>query len=301
MWKSITAAASRGFHLERGSPAAAVVFGCLFLLACNPPPRGTITDDVGRNVTLPADVRRIVAIAPNVTEILFAIGAGERVIGTDDHSDFPPRVRRLPKVGGMQPNIEKIVALQPDVVFASTEGNQPSLGPALAAVGIPLYVVKTDRADQIPEAMERLAALLRVRNREAAAAAVRVGLAKQRRTRTRPPRVLFAVWTDPLYVAGRNTFAGDLLATTGAVNAVTAEGWPQYSLESLVARPPDLILYPAKSVTPRQIAALRKAAPGLRAEAVAVDENRFTRPGPRVVEAAAQLNAILDAWERRRH
>jgi ABC-type hemin transport system substrate-binding protein len=120
----------------------------------------------------------------------------------------------------------------------------------------------------------------------------------QKRTRARKPRVMFAVWVDPLYVGGRVTFTDDLLNLAGAENAVRVTGWPQYSLESLLASPPDLILYPRGAVTPQQIAALQKRVPELRAPIVPVDEDIFQRPGPRVAQAARALNAILDQWER---
>jgi iron complex transport system substrate-binding protein len=107
--------------------------------------------------------------------------------------------------------------------------------------------------------------------------------------------VLFAVWTDPLYVAGRNTFTDDLFALTGARNAVTVTGWPQYSLESLVADPPDIILYPRGAVPPQQVDALLARTPGVRPRVVSVNEDIFQRPGPRMAEAAAALNAILDS------
>jgi ABC-type hemin transport system substrate-binding protein len=109
---------------------------------------------------------------------------------------------------------------------------------------------------------------------------------------------MFAVWVDPLYVGGRATFTDDLLTLAGADNAVQVTGWPQYSLESLLASPPDLILYPRGAVTPQQIAALQKRVPELRAQIVAVDEDIFQRPGPRVTLAARSLNAILDQWQR---
>jgi len=194
----------------------------------------------------------------------------------------------------MQPNVEQIAALKPDLVIASTEGNHPSLAPALAAAGIPLYVVRTDRLEQIAPAMERLGRLLEASRTDDAVRALRSAIEAQRRTRARSPRVLFAVWTDPLYVAGRNTFTEDLLHLTGAKNAVTVEGWPQYSLESLAASPPDLILYPRGAVTPEQVAVLMKRVPELRAEVVSVNEDIFQRPGPRVAAAAKALNAILD-------
>src|SRR5262249_60466541 len=93
-------------------------------------------------------------------------------------------------------------------------------------------------------------------------APLRRAVGAQRPTRAPSPRVMFAVWTDPLYVAGRETFADDLFALTGATNAVAVNGWPQYSLESFVASPPDILLLPNKSVAPAQAAApLARARP----------------------------------------
>ncbi len=265
----------------------------LLLLACTAPQPTTTTDDLNRAVSLPREIRRVVTLAPNLTEMLFALGAGERIVGADDFSNHPAAAKALPKVGGMQPNIEKIVALKPDVVFASTEGNHPSLAPALSAANIPLFVVRTDRLPEIPVAMRRLAALLNVDDH--AVGALERAVSAQKRTRANGPRVMFAVWTDPLYVAGRATFTDDVFALTGARNAVEVTGWPQYSLESLAAAPPDIFLYPRGAVTPQQVDALLKRVPGLRTRVIPVNEDIFQRPGPRMAEAARALNAILDA------
>ncbi|HEX9984589.1 MAG TPA: helical backbone metal receptor [Thermoanaerobaculia bacterium] len=289
------ASTNRG-HVPRFSFLAVL----LLLAACRESRTATTTtDDIGRNVTIPPRVQRIVTLAPNLTELVYAIGAGGRLAGTDKFSDYPADAKQVPKVGDMQPNLERITALKPDVVLASTEGNHPNLGPALAAVSIPMYVVRTDRAAEIPDAMKRLGEILDAPEAAEKAEAIRAALAAQKRTRKRSPRVLFAVWTEPLYVAGRQTFAGDIIELAGGTNAVTVNGWPQFSLEALVANPPDLIVYPQKAVSMEQLMTLRKAAPGLRSAFVGVDDDVFTRPGPRVVQAATQLNAILDAWEAR--
>ena len=236
---------------------------------------------------------RIVSLAPNVTEIVFALGAGNRVVGTDDFSDA-----NVPKVGGVQPDIEKIVALKPDLVIANAAGFHPNTARALAAVHVPLLVVRNERLADIAASMRRIAGALGVPS-DAAVAALDQSLAAQRRTRMPSPRVMLAVWTDPLYVGGRQTFSDDLFVLTGATNAVTVEGWPQYSLESFAAAPPDILLLPNKSVAPAQAQGLLARAHTPKVEVVFVDENVFTRPGPRVGEAARRLNAILDAWQKR--
>lgn len=289
---NIEAAVGRAFIIHR---SAFIVCLTLVILSCAERPAAATTDDLGRAVILPGRVERVITLAPNLTEILFATGAGGRIAGTDDYSNYPAAARALPKVGGMQPNIERIVALKPDLVLASTEGNHPSLGPALAAAGIPLFVIRTDRVAEIPIAMRRLGRMFEAAGAEKAAAALERAVKRQRRTRTNAPRLMFAVWTDPLYVAGRATFTDDLFALSGATNAVQVTGWPQYSLESLAAAPPDLILYPRGAVTEQQMAALLARVPGIRPRVVAVDEDLFQRPGPRMAEAAAELNRILDS------
>jgi iron complex transport system substrate-binding protein len=283
------------FGFVRAAFGPLFCFGALVVVSCNAPVESrTTTDDLARQVSLPRNVRRVITLAPNVTELVYAIGAGDRVVGTDDFSNYPPPAARVTKVGGMQPNVEQITALKPDLVLASTEGNHPALAPALAAVGIPLYVVRTDRLPQIAVAMRRLGELLDAPGAREAAVRLERDIAAQRRTRTNAPRILFAVWTDPLYVGGRETFVDDLLRLTGAQNAVEVTGWPQYSLEALAAHPPDLILYPQKSVNAQQLAILLEKAGGLHVAARRVNEDVFTRPGPRVGEAAQGLNAILD-------
>ena len=240
---------------------------------------------------------RVVTLAPNVTEMVLALGAGGRISGTDDFSadaiTSATPGRSLPRVGGLQPNLEKIVAVRPDIVFANAAGLSPTLGPALAAVHIPLLVVTNERLTDIARSMTAIGKALGV-DSTSAVAALNASLARAHRTRMHQRRVMLAVWPDPLYVAGGNTFAGDLFALCGAHNAVEVNGWPQYSLESFVANPPELLLYPNHSVSPEQVRALLDRAGTKNVEAVAVDENLFTHPGPRVGEAAAMLNTILD-------
>lgn len=285
---------------DRGSGRGfCLVLFALLCCACSERAASTQTDDLGRAVAVPPRVSRVITLSPNLTEIVAAVGAGSTLVATDDHSNFPESVRALPKVGGMQPRIERIAALKPDLVLASTEGNHPNLAPALAAAGIPLFVVRTDRLADVAQAMRRIGALLHARDTDAAVRRLETQLAAERRGRPARTRVMFLVWTDPLYVAGRETFTDDVLALTGAENAVQVTGWPQYSLESLSAAPPDVILYPRGSVSAQQIETLRARAPDVQSELVAVDDDVFQRPGPRVAAAARALNAILDARESR--
>jgi len=244
----------------------------------------------------PHRVQRVVTLSPNLTEIVFAIGAGNGVVATDDYSDDPPAAKRLPKVGGMQPSLERIVSAKPDLVLAPAIADYASLSAALKSNHIPIEIVRTDRIADVIPVMQHLGKELDAPKTDDAVRAIRDGLARETRKRARSPRILFVGWADPLYVGGRETFIDDLFAVTGAQNAVQVKKWPQYAVESVIASPPDIVIYTSHvDITP-----LLRAVPELRNRAmiVAVDENRYTRPGPQVVDAAADLNGIIDRWEK---
>ena len=265
-----------------------------------------MTDGVGRTVHLPAKIERIVTLAPDVTEMVDAAGGGDRIVGTDSFSDMPPRVRTLPKVGDLQPSVEAIAALAPDLVIASNNGNPPSLARALGGAGIPLYVLRSDRLDTIPPALRSLGAILGTGDvAEASAREFERSLQRGSRRRTSTPKVLIMLWPEPLYVAGEKTYIDDLLRLAGAGNAVKAEGWPAYSLEALAAGPPDLILFPRRAIPDTEIEKLRSAVAWRDLEAIRhgaiypMPDDEFLRPGPRLIQGLEELNRILDAWEKR--
>src|SRR5947207_12864143 len=128
-------------------------------------------------------IHRVVTLSPNLTEIVFAIGAGDRVVATDDYSDSPPAAKRLPKVGGIAPSLERIVAAKPDLVLAPSSTNYSALSAALASNHIPIEIIRTDRIADIAPVMERLGAKLGAPRASDAARAVRDGLPRPTRRR----------------------------------------------------------------------------------------------------------------------
>ncbi|HEY0593519.1 MAG TPA: helical backbone metal receptor, partial [Thermoanaerobaculia bacterium] len=187
---------------------------------------------------------------------------------------------------------------------ASTAGNPPAIARGLAGVGIPLYVLRTDRLADLGGALRALGSILGV-DGAGAAARLDAAIAAQRRERARRPRVMIVLWPEPLYVAGRKTFLDDLLEVAGAENAVDVEGWPAYSAEAVIRRPPDIVVYPAAAVPAPAMRALAARAgwrevPAIRDGAVyPVADDTMMRPGPRVAQGLAELNAILDRWSAR--
>jgi ABC-type Fe3+-hydroxamate transport system substrate-binding protein len=239
--------------------------------------------------------------------MIAAAGALDRIVGTDNFSNDPPAVRGLPKVGDMQPNVELIGQLRPDLVLTVATSSHPALGRSLQSLGIRLFVAKVDRLDDVPRVIRTLGRIFDTSTVADRAAGNLVNqLEAYRRTRPRSPRVLFAVFLDPLYVAGRNTFIDDLLELTGAANSVASDGWPQYSLEAVAANPPDIIIVASASRSREQLQRyFGETPPWSDLPAVrrgfwyVVDEDRFARAGPGIPEAAAELTDILDQWEQK--
>ncbi len=263
----------------------------------------TITDDRGKAVTLAAEPRRVVSIAPSATEIVFAIGAGDRLVAVDDFSDFPAEAKTLPKVGGTRTSPERIVAYQPDLILAVTQGN---LAPALEAQGQRVIVFD---ANDIEGVYKSILLVGQVLGRERAAGDL-VGQMRSRidavaaRTKdiTVKPRVLHEVdATDPtrIYVAGPNNFIDAMIGIAGGIN-VGASGqrkFPQLSTEEIVrADPQVIVLGDARyGVTVEQVRA-RTGWQGIEAVRtggiLTIDPDIVSRPGPRLadgVEAYARL------------
>jgi iron complex transport system substrate-binding protein len=258
-----------------------------------------LRDDVGRRVHLDGPVRRIVSLAPSVTETLFALGSGEQVVGVTDLCDDPPAARSLPKVGGMvNPDWEAIVGLRPDLLIASTSGNDAATVSRAEKLGLALYFTDAPDLDRLLASVRRLGSALGIAERGAALSASLESRLRALENATRGqarPRVLFLVWVDPPVVPGSKTFLDDALRRAG-LESVTADapaGWPTFDLEAILLRRPDWILA-AKHNAPA-LASL-KDKPGWK-ELEAVKRGRvltvsetIERPSPRVVDAMEELH-----------
>jgi iron complex transport system substrate-binding protein len=249
---------------------------------------------------------RVVSYAASLTEIIFDIGCESRLVGTDDFSNYPAEAAALPKLGGTTPNVELIAAVRPDLVLFSSSAAVPAVQRQLELLGIATRSIPTDRLDQVLPTVRTVGRLLDCPVTEHVVQRLESSLLSQRRERRRSPSVLLVIWPDPLFVAGRDSFGDDLIEWAGGRNAVEASGWPEYSLESVLARQPDILLFAIRSTDRDVLAGLLRSRAGWsrlgafeRGDFHLVDEDLFSRPGPRVVEAAARLNEILDSWEAR--
>ena len=206
-----------------------------------------VTDEVGRHVTIPAEVRRIVTLAPNLTETVYALGLEDRLAGDTDYCDTPPPAKSKPHVGNPQnPSLEAIVALHPDLVFATTSINRVETADALAHLGIPVYTTDASTVRGMLDSIGHMADVIGAQAQGAALVASLQGRldALQARLADRPlAHVLFVVWEDPLITIGQNTFIADALRWAGAESVVLSkQNWPHVSMEEIVRVQPDYIV-----------------------------------------------------------
>ena len=208
-----------------------------------------VTDELGRRVQVPSAVRRVVSLAPNLTEIVFALGEGENLAGDTDFCDYPSEATRKPHVGGtVNPSLERIVSLMPDLVLATKSINRRETVNALDRVGLPVYV--SDDPHSVNDMIASVQHIGNVLGVEKSAFTVagdlrgRLAELEQRLADTTPRRVLFVVWTDPLISVGRNTFIADALRRAGARSVVdTAAEWPRISLEEMLRLQPEFLVF----------------------------------------------------------
>ena len=217
-----------------------------------------VVDDLGQRVRLAAPPRRIVSLAPHATELVFAVGAGARLVGAMDHSDYPPAARRLPRVGDSRSiDLEAVAALEPDLVIVWPSGNSPSQVERLAKMGLPVYRSEPRRLSEIADAMRRLGVLLG----EAEAARVQAQAFERELTALRrqqegkaPVRTFYQVWPQPLMTLNDQHLASDVIRLCGGVNVLGALAplVPTVSTEAVLAAAPELILVSAPQPPPRR-------------------------------------------------
>lgn len=271
---------------------------CLSLLTGPTQASQTVTDDLGRRMTLPHPPRRIISLAPSVTEILYAVGAEKKLAADTAYCDYPPQAKALPHVGGViNPSAEQIVALHPDLIIMADQTLPAAQADALAARWrAPVYVTAAATYAQVEQDIAHLGALVgqpkptreTLRRMQAAEAAIK------RAVQNRPkPRVFVVVWDKPLVTAGGNSFIGDLIRQAGGTNIAeeAAQSYPSYSPERLLREEPDLLLTGMQHATVSfpGASALRAAR---RRRIYAVISDTTDRPGPRLGEG---LQAVARA------
>ena len=268
-----------------------------------------ITDDLGRPFPLPARTpERIVSMAPNITEILFALGLGGRIVGVTRFCDWPPEARAIPKIGGLiDPNIEVIRSLDPDLVIAF-RGNPLRLVDRVRKLGLPVFVL--DIGEDLDELFPLIGRIGRVTRTEAKAAEIVAGLhdrvaavdAGLRDVRTRP-KVFALLYGQGLWTCGGESYLDDLIARAGGVNVASSlpKKWTLYKRERILKDDPDVIFILARSeadfASGRDRLSQTPGMDGIRAVEAGrifeLDENAASRFGPRLVDVLVRMAALL--------
>jgi iron complex transport system substrate-binding protein len=263
-----------------------------------------LTDEIGRRVQVPQQVNRIISLAPNLTEIVFALGEGNHLAGDTDYCDYPAEALQKPHVGGtVNPNLEEIVSLMPDIILATSINRRETVN-ALDHIGLPVYVTDPHSVEEMIASVEHIGSAIGV---EKAATALsetlhaRMADLDRRVSGAAQRRVLFVVWTEPLISVGRDTFIADALRRAGGRSVVdTSAEWPHVSMEEIVKLQPEFLIFASAHAGDAQhdLETLR-ARPGWRnlkaiqQGNVVVISDAINRPAPRMVDAIEQLARAL--------
>ena len=257
----------------------------------------TFTDGIGRKIELTKRPERIVSLAPNITEILFALQLGHKVAGVTDFCDFPEEARHKPKVGWLiSPGIEKIISLRPDIVFATTEGNKPEIVDELERMNIKTYVLNPH---DINDVLSDITEIGNVTGQRSIAQELtgsltrRINTVKKKAMEGRQKRVIYLVSANPIISAGPGSFIHDLIITAGGINVLSDSPirYPRIDMEEIILKDPEVIIAPDDLT--EQIHEWKKRWSGISAirngAVYPVNPDIVSRPGPRIVDGLEMI------------
>jgi iron complex transport system substrate-binding protein len=261
-------------------------------------------DDAGRRMYFAKPPTRIVSLAPSITEMLFAIEAGEQLVGVTDFCDYPPEALKKPKVGYSNPNLESLVALQPDLVVAPNDFLKPDVIVKLEQLKIPVFILADKNVEGI---FAHIQTLGRIVGRSPKADAVAMELRKQvaaiqqRIQGAAPVRVLYVLNSQPLITVGPGSFIDQLIGMAGGANvaAKSATPYPRLSMETVLQEDPEILVFPvgkaegiseSEQQTWRQWTTMTAVKRG-RLHQISADW--LNRPGPRIARGLEALAEIL--------
>jgi len=264
-----------------------------------------VTDLLGRSVKVPADPRRVIALAPNITEIIFALKQEHRLKGVTQFSDYPVEARKFPKVGSyVQLDLERIVALKPDLCIAIKDGNPRVVVERIESMGIPVYAVDPHNLNSV---METILAFGRLMNAENTARdLVQTMQARIAHVQTKVsqaasrPGVFFQIGISPIVSVGTPTFIHELIEKAGGTNLAAGDTpYPRFSREQVLSLSPDVIIITsmARAAVFERVKEEWSRWPNMPAvqnrKIFIEDSNLFDRPSPRLVEALELLVKLI--------
>ncbi len=251
-----------------------------------------------------APPERIISLAPNVTEILFAIGLGDRLTGVTQFCDYPEEAMKKPKVGGMSnPSLEAVISLKPDIVVLTTDGNPKEFEERLRSLKIRTFVFRARRLAELPAGIRELGAVLGVPDKASALAKkiedALTGASLHQQQFSDRKKILFVIWPEPLIVAGRGTVIDDVIALFGHENvaAQAKTSYPKYSMEEVLRQSPDIVFIGKGHTEIREMSEgfLNKIAlaPAVKKGKVFFLSDNLYRMGPRILMGIEEMAACL--------
>jgi iron complex transport system substrate-binding protein len=261
------------------------------------------TDEAGRTISVPARIDRFISLAPNLTEIVFAIGAGDRLVGNTTYCDYPAQAKQIEKVGDtLRPSMERIIALRPQLVLVSTASQLEAFTQQLSDHQIAVYVTDPHDLEGVFKSIKNLGDLLNetetttelLRNLRARAEAVENAV-----TSTKPVSVFYQVSAEPLYTAGRDSFVTDLIKRAGgrSVTENVPGAWPLFSAESALAAQPEAIILPtggSMGSSNAEVAPPLRRSPAVKNGRIhKINDDHLARPGPRSVDGLEEIARAL--------
>lgn len=288
---------------------------CLFVVSCSKrsvdnsrtdAQAGTreVTDGAGRRVRVPVRPERIITLAPNLTEIIYAVGAGPRLVGNTSFCDYPSEAKQVEKVGDtLHPSIERIIALRPQLILISTASQLEAFTGQLSEQKIAVYITDPHDLESVFQSIEAIGDLVDEKAKATtllAALRARAASIEGKAGKEKPLSVFYQLSAEPLYTAGRDSFITDLVRRAGGVS-VTAQvpgAWPRYSDEAALAARPDAIILATGDTMGAQANAevaepLRRSPAVLNNRVYKINGDYLSRPGPRLVDGLEQMARAL--------
>ena len=293
--------------IERPVVFLLVILTALVLIVCDRqaaevpaiPEMRTVKDDLGREVRLPERVTRAVSLAPSITEMVFAAGAGDRLVGVTSYCDFPAAAKNVQKVGDTQsPNIEAIIAVRPEFILVSTASQLESFASALEGQSAAVFVLDIRGLGDVADRLRRLGQIFGSGERAELAAIEfenRIAAVERRQKPERPPRVLLQISEADLFTIGRDSFITELIDRAGGI-PVTADipgGYPKLSKETALALDPEVIILSDSPDNLKPNDALKNSAAVRSGRVYRVNADILSRPGPRLAVALEQLATLF--------
>lgn len=252
-------------------------------------------DELGNEVRV-EKVERIVSLAPNITEIIFALGMGEKLVGVTDFCDYPEEAKKKEKIGGfINPNVEKIISLKPDLVIATKDGNDPVAIERIKNFKIPVFVIYPMDFEGVMRTILSISEILGVKEKgnilvkEMKRVAEETGMKIKGRKKK---RVLLLYETSPMIASGPGTLADNLIKMAGGENVLSDSPlrYPKINLETAISRKPDVVIITEMKVGSESLKGIKEAFGG---KVFLVKGDLINRAGPRLIYGLEEIFKIL--------